>query len=84
LTRARRLGTHRCAGARRRSLSGHGRALLLGQFGDEIGPRRHDGPGNGLAGERTIALLLAPLRILVSLLGRALLLRRSGTLRARL
>jgi hypothetical protein len=58
--------------------------LLLGQFCDEIGARRHDGPGDGLSGERTIALLLSTLRILVCLLGRALLLRRCGTLRARL
>jgi hypothetical protein len=57
---------------------------LLRQFGDEIGARRHDGPGNGLAGERTIALLRAILRILICLLRRALLLRRSGTLRTRL
>jgi hypothetical protein len=78
------LRTHGRAGAWRRGLAWHGRALLLGQFGDEIGSRRHDRPGDGLSGERTIALLLANLRILVCLLGRALLLRRSGTLRARL
>jgi hypothetical protein len=56
--------------------------LLLGQFGDKIGARRHDGPGDGLSGEWTIGLLLAKLRILIRLRGRALLLRRSGPLGA--
>ncbi len=54
LRRLGRLRPHGHAGARRRRLAWHGRALLLllSELGYQIGTRRHDGAGGGLSGER--------------------------------